>query len=283
MMSTSTGSAPERWQPPAQSTDCHVHVYDEKYPFARSANLRPTGAALYDYLRFRAELGLERTVLVQPSSYGTDNRCLLDALARMGNDARGVAVISAEVSDEELRRMDGLGVRGVRFNLTRPAGPGTQTMRELCARIAPLGWHVQLHTMGDVLPMLADDLDALENDVVIDHLGRIDPSAGMTHPAAKVIGELLAGGRCWIKLSGAYHDTTDPGRYRDTVQMARAWFKQAPDRCVWGTDWPHPSAMAGEKPLPDDRALLELVPTITGSDAATVTLMVHNPARLYGF
>lgn len=283
MTSAPTGSAPERWRPPAQSTDCHIHVYDEEYPFDEAANLRPTGVALDDYLRFRDELGLERTVLVQPSSYGTDNRCLLDALARLGDDARGVAVLSPEVSDDELRRLDGLGVRGIRFNLTRPAGPGTRAMRELSARIAPLGWHVQVHTMGDMFPALADDLRALESDVVIDHLGRINPSAGMAHPAAEVIGELLDGGRGWMKLSGAYHDTADPGRYSDTVEIARAWFQRAPERCVWGTDWPHPSAMAGEKPLPDDRTLLDLVPIITGSESAAVKLMVDNPAALYGF
>ena len=281
----SAGTSPARLSLPAGSVDCHHHIYDHRFPYAEGVTLRPPEATVAHYRLLQQRLGTSRSVVVQPSSYGTDNRCLLDALARFGDDARGVAVIDARTTDDELRAMDAAGVRGIRFNLSRPAGAGVELLGELARRVAPLGWHVQLHTLGDSYPAMAQALMDLPTPLVIDHLGRVPQPGGMQHAAWDVLRRLVDGGRTWIKLSGAYHDSHDGavGRYADAGAMTRAWLEQAPERMVWGTDWPHPAAMVGEKPMPDDALLLDLLGEWLPRPELLRTVLVDNPQRLYGF
>lgn len=281
----SAGNANALLAVPTGAVDSHHHIYDHRFPYAEGVTLRPPEATVADYRVLQGRLGTRRSVVVQPSSYGTDNSCLLDALAQFGDAARGVSVIDRQTTDAELHAMDEAGVRGIRFNLSRPAGAGMELLDELAKRIAPLGWHVQLHTLGDSYAAMESTLQRLPTPLVIDHLGRIPQPNGMNHPAWDVLRRLVDGGRTWIKLSGAYHDSRDgaDGHYADAGAMTRAWLEQAPERMVWGTDWPHPAAMVGEKPMPDDALLLNLLGAWLPKPDLLQKVLVDNPQRLYDF
>lgn len=280
----SAGDAPAMLALPAGSVDCHHHVYDNRFPYDPDTKLRLPDAAVSDYRQLQRRLGLQRSVVVQPSSYGIDNRCLVDALRQFGADARGIAVIGEQTSDEELQELHGAGVRGIRFNLSRPAGAGVELLDRLAARVAPLGWHAQIHTLGPGYVALEERLAALPVPLVIDHLGRIPQPEGTRHKGFAVLRRLVERGRTWIKLSGAYHDSvTGAPSYGDTGNMVRTWLKDAPERVVWGTDWPHPAAMIGEKPMPDDALLLDLFGEWVADNTLLKTVLVDNPCHLYGF
>jgi D-galactarolactone isomerase len=280
----SAGEAAARLAIPAGSVDCHHHIYDHRFPYDSETKLRPAEATVADYRRLQKRLGLQRSVVVQPSSYGTDNRCLVDALQRLGKDARGIAVIDERTPDSELVWLNDAGVRGIRFNLSRPAGAGVELMDRLCARIAPLGWHAQIHASGPSYVTLESKLAELPVVVVIDHLGRVPMPEGLRHEAFAALRRLVDRGRTWIKLSGAYHDSlAGAPSYADTGLMVGEWVKSAPDRVVWGTDWPHPAAMVGEKAMPDDARLLDLLGEWVADSAMLQSILVDNPGRLYGF
>lgn len=280
----SAGDAPARLALPAGSVDCHHHVYDNRFPYDPETRLRLPDATVSDYRKLQRRLGLQRNVVVQPSSYGTDNRCLVDALGQFGADARGVAVIDERTSDAELQALHEAGVRGIRFNLSRPAGAGIESLDRLAARIAPLGWHAQIHTTGAGYVALEARLAALPVPLVIDHLGRIPQPDGLRHEGHAVLRRLMERGRNWIKLSGAYHDSlVGAPTYADSGDIVRDWLTDAPERVVWGTDWPHPAAMVGEKPMPDDALLLDLFGAWAADRALLETVLVDNPCALYGF
>ncbi len=280
----SAGEAPATLALPAGSVDCHHHVYDNRFPYDPDTKLRLPDAAVSDYRQLQRRLGLQLSVVVQPSSYGTDNRCLVDALRQFGADARGIAVIGEQTSDEELQELHEAGVRGIRFNLSRPAGAGVELLDRLAARVAPLGWHAQIHTLGPGYVVLEERLAALPVPLVIDHLGRVPQPEGIRHKGFSVLRRLVERGRTWIKLSGVYHDSvTGAPSYGDTGNMVRTWLKDAPERVVWGTDWPHPAAMIGEKPMPDDALLLDLFGEWVADSTLLKTVLVDNPCHLYGF
>lgn len=208
----------------------------------------------------------------------------MDALTQFGAAARGVAVIDMQTPDAELHALNAAGVRGIRFNLSRPAGAGAELLELLTERIAPLGWHVQVHTLGNGYPAMESILQRLPTPIVIDHLGRIPQPGGLQHPAYAVLRRLVDRGNTWIKLSGAYHDShVGAPTYADSADMTHAWLTHAPERVVWGTDWPHPAAMVGEKPMPDDALLVDLLGRSLPLPSQLHTVMVTNPEKLYGF
>lgn len=280
----SAGEAAASIALPAGSVDCHHHVYDNRFPYDPATKMRLPDATVAHYRQLQQRLGLQRNVIVQPSSYGTDNRCLVDALLAFGSSARGVAVVDDSISEAELQSLHDAGVRGVRFNFSRPAGAGMELLGRIAARIAPLGWHVQVHTLGAGYLTLEPHLSALPVPLVIDHLGRVPQPEGVRHESFAVLRRLMDRGDTWIKLSGAYHDSLiGAPSYADTGVMVRTWLDDAPDRVVWGTDWPHPAAIVGEKPMPDDARLLDLFGEWTGNSALLKKVLVDNPCRLYGF
>ncbi len=282
---------------PQGSCDCHVHLFGpfERYPLAQRRLYTPAPAQTSDLLSILDRAGVERAVLVQPSAYGTDNRCLLDACAANPGRFRMVAVIDPDTETRELERMDALGVRGLRLNLASSGGrSGAETarlMQETARRIAPLGWHLQMFvdiaTVGQIAPVTR----ALPVDVVFDHMGMPDAGRGLSQPGLSALLELLARGRTWVKLSGAYRVSPDEYNNTHVSALARALIAANPDRVVWGSDWPHIGKHAHHhdeaappveyRPLDYGRLLAALSEWASADNLARV--LARNPAKLYGF
>ncbi len=265
---------------PPNATDCHHHIYDSRFKVAPTATLRPGDATVADYRKLQARIRTSRNIVVQPSTYGTDNALLVEALGQFGAQARGVAVVDTSVTDAELDRLHKAGVRGIRFNLVQ-AGATTPAMVEpLAARVNERGWHVQFHLLAAQIAEMAPLFARVPAQMVFDHMGRLPEPEGIRHPAFKVIAELVQKNRAWVKLSGAYMDTKlGPPAYADTSAVAKAYLDLAPERMVWGSDWPHPT----EKVKPDDAILFDLLLGWAPNEATRQRLLVENPAKLYGF
>src|SRR5689334_13576207 len=185
---------------PANSCDCHMHIYDSRFPFVANATLKPPDARVQDYRLLQKRLRTTRCVVVQPSSYGTDNRCTLDAVEQLGATARAVAVVDTNVTDAELKRLDAAGVRGIRFNLVQAGATTVDMLEPLSKRVNDLGWHVQIHMLADQIFEHKELLQRLSAPIVLDHLGRIPASSSITHPAFGVISKLIDKGQTWVKL-----------------------------------------------------------------------------------
>lgn len=276
----SAGTEAPKLKAPANACDCHMHIYNANYPVAPSATLKPPDALVADYKLLRERLGTSRNVVVTPSTYGTDNRVTLDAMAQIGATARGVAVVDTSVSDSELKRLNDLGVRGIRFNLVQAGATTVEMIEPLSKRINDLGWHIQIHMKGEQIAGIEDLLLRVPSPIVFDHLGRLAQPNALDSPGFKTISKLIDKGKTWVKLSGAYQDSkVGPPSYSDTIPVARAYIKAAPQRVVWASDWPHPS----EKEKPDDAVLFDLLAEWAPDPASRTFILVQNPATLYGF
>lgn len=280
----SAGSQPPATPVAADACDCHIHVYDSRFPADPQARLRPPDASAADYRRVQQRLGTRRAVLVTPSTYGSDNRCMLAGLAQMGDDARGVAVIDGRESPAELARLHALGVRGVRLNLSLGTVGTADDIAPLAARLADLGWHLQLLMPPDLLASLGPLLRGLPVPLVFDHFGRVAPQQAGQHPAHALLLQLLGEGRAWVKLSGGYivsplHSSEDAA----LTPLARSYLDAAPERVLWGSDWPHATASAGQQPMPDDARQLDALAHWCGSARRLRQVLVDNPQALYGF
>ncbi|MCK8786116.1 amidohydrolase family protein [Roseomonas sp. NAR14] len=278
----SSGMAAPRSAVPSGATDCHFHVYDARVP-SRPGTPHHPDAVEADYRALRQRLGLSRGVLVQPSAYGTDNSRHLQALETLGRaEHRMVAVVEPDVADAELRRLDAAGVRGVRFNLTMPGVLTAASVAPLGRRIAALGWHVQVNAPEPLLVALEPVLARLPCPVVLDHLGQVPQPAGTESAAFGTVRRLLDGGKAWVKISGPYIRSRAgaPG-FADSGRVATALAQAAPDRLLWGSDWPHPTQPPNRKP--DDADLLDRCAAWIGSTTLWHRMLVDNPAALYGF
>jgi D-galactarolactone isomerase len=276
----SAGTETPALKAPPNATDCHHHVYDAKYPADPTAVLHPGDAFVEDYRALQKRIGTTRSVIVQPSTYGTDNRCTLDALAALGKKSRAVAVVNDSVTDAELRRFDGLGVRGIRFNFTQAGATTPEMVEPLAKRIAPMGWHIQVNVPAARLVELMPIFARVPTPVVFDHLAHIPQPDGVQHPLFSQVCALLDRGHAWVKLSGAYGDSKiGPPTYADTSAVARAYVKRAPERLVWGSDWPHPT----EREKPDDAVLFDLLKDWAPDERVRHRILVENPQTLYGF
>jgi predicted TIM-barrel fold metal-dependent hydrolase len=274
---------------PPGACDAHCHVFgpSDRFPYVPERNYTPPDAPLENYLNLLDTLGLERAVIVQPSIYGTDNRCTEDAIRRMGRRARGVAVLDLSTGEPELARMHAAGFRGARINLAHTGGSTPlSALEELVEKIVPLGWHLQVYLRGRLLPELLPQLERLAVDLVIDHLGHFEAGQGTEQAGFQALLRLLERGRCWVKLCPYRFDSTGPP-YRKAAVFARALEQAAPERLVWGTDWPHPDIAtttpeAGET-MPNDGDLLDALGVWFEDDATIRRILVTNPAMLYGF
>ena len=276
----SSGSEAPKLAAPANACDCHMHIYDARFPVAPNATLRPPDALVTDYKLLQKRIGTTRNVIVTPSTYGTDNRVTLEAMQQIGPNARGVAVVDTSVKDDELKRMHDLGIRGIRFNLVQAGATTAEMIEPLSKRVNDLGWHIQIHMKGEQIAGIEDLLLRVPSPIVFDHLGRLAQPNALDNPGFKTISKLIDKSRTWVKLSGAYQDSkVGAPSYSDTVPVARAYIKAAPQRMVWASDWPHPT----EKDKPDDAVLFDLLAEWAPEAAVRTGILVQNPETLYGF
>lgn len=258
-------------------------MYDPRFAPAYPDRRLEQHATAHDYRRLRERLGLTHAVIVQPAAYGTDNRVTVDAIAALGAaTTRGIAVLHPDASDALLDELHGGGIRGLRFSIHDPrtAAVSIDMLAPLARRIARLGWHVQLHMLAGQLVEHAATIDALQVPMVIDHMARLPQPSPASHAAFALGARWLAEGRAWVKLSGPYLDTRVGGPdYADATAIAREFVQRAPDRCVWGSDWPHPT----ERDKPDDARLLGLLAEWIPDEGVRRAVLADNPRRLYGF
>jgi predicted TIM-barrel fold metal-dependent hydrolase len=279
----STGTERTTLAMPPDATDCHHHIYDRRYPWAPEATLKPGDATVDDYRRLQKRIGTTRNVIVQPSSYGVDNRLLVESIARFDGRARGIAVVNTNVTQAELEALNRAGVRGIRFNLAPPGTTTLEMVKPLAARIAPLGWHVQVNAPAAYLMQARATWYDLPCPVVFDHLAHVPEPDAVHREAFAMVSELLTGGKAYVKLIGFYNETqVGPPTYADSVALAAGFATVAPQRVLWGSDWPHPT----EQPLnriPDDALLADLFAHVVPEAATRKTILVDTPAQLYGF
>lgn len=270
-----------RLNAPKGACDTHMHIYEAKYSKAPTAKSDIPDAPVSDYLKVRERLGIDRTVVVQPNAYGTDNRCTLAAMKALGLSARGIAVVDQTVSDDELDRLTTLGIRGIRFHMLPGGALNWDILETMAARVATFGWHVQLQLDGRQFPEREAQIKRLTGTLVVDHVGKFLEPVMPDHPSFRVLLRLVENGRTWVKLSAPYEvSKVGPPNYDDVGTLAKALVKVAPDRMLWATNWPHTSTGANK---PDDSCLLDLLLDWVADDATRMKVLVSNPAQLYGF
>jgi predicted TIM-barrel fold metal-dependent hydrolase len=251
-----------------------------RFPFAPDRAYTPPDAGIDDFERLQQRLGLSGAVFVQASCHGTDNSAMLDALRRGAGRYAGVAMVDATFTDAELAELHDAGVRGTRFNFVAHLGgaPQPDEFWPVVHRVAELGWHVVLHFDAKDLAVYADLFARMPVPYLIDHMGRVDAGAGLDQAPFRALLELARDERCWVKVSGAERVTAGGGPpYDDVAPFARALIDAAPERVLWGTDWPHPNV----RHMPDDGDLVDLVAAFAPDEDARRTLLVDNPRRLY--
>lgn len=266
---------------PPDACDAHCHVFGPGavFPYAPERRYTPEDAPKESLAALHAHLGVGRAVIVQASCHGTDNRAMLDAIASAPGRYRGVAIVDSTVTDEGFDALHGGGVRGVRFNFVRHLGgaPDMRVFHDVVGRIGRLGWHVVLHLDASDIPELAGMIRGLPVPFVMDHMGRVDSSAGLDQPAFRALLDLARLETCWVKVCGA--ERISPPPYDRAIPFARALVEAIPDRVLWGTDFPHPNL----DHIADEADLVDLVPAIAPSAELRHRLLVANPSRLYGF
>ena len=264
---------------PRGTCDTHIHFYDHRYPSAPNTVLKPPDASVDDYAMVRKELGLNRCVIVQPTTYGLDNRCQLNAAHTFGDDARLIVVIDETVTTAELDEFENHGAVGARFHMLPGGTIGWASMAPVAARIADRGWHIQLQLDGRLLPEHLGDLRALPCGLVIDHIGRFMPPVEPEHPAFGALLTLVNQG-AWVKLSAPYEsDATAAPDFVFASRLARALVAERPERMLWATNWPHP----GQQAPPTPNNIATLLHSWVPDAGLRHTILVDNPCELYGF
>jgi predicted TIM-barrel fold metal-dependent hydrolase len=297
LFATSQPSTKVNFDVPAGSCDCHVHVFGDpqRYPFFADRTYTPETAPVGQLHSLLDALHLDRVIVVQPSVYGPDNTCTLDAIRELGNRARGVAVIDARTSDAALDQMAKGGIRGIRLNLSQlginePAA-ALREFQAAAARAKARGWHVQFNTSLKIIAAIAPQLLASAVPVVFDHFGGARGAAGVGQPGFAALVNLVKAGNAYVKISGAADQvSTNAPDYPEALPLARALVSANPQRVLWGTAWPHPGSTPGgkrtdlspNKPI-DDGRVLNLLPVWVPDAATRHAILVDNPARLYGF
>ena len=282
---------------PSGAVDTHVHIVGStaSYPFTAKRAYTPPEASVDQLRMLHRSLGIDRVVVVQPSFYGTDNRCTMDAVKSMGRTARAIVVIDEKTPETELDAMRRAGACGVRLNLAT-AGvndplASARFLRSAVERIRPLGWHVQLNTEPKIIGALKKEFDNLPVMIVFDHFGGADAARGVKDPGFDAMLDLVKACKAYVKISATNLFFTDPPHYAGYAEMAKALIAANPDRILWGSNWPHPAARPPghdfSQLLPwrdiDDAVVLNLSPTWEPNAEVHKKILVDNPARLFGF
>jgi 2-pyrone-4,6-dicarboxylate lactonase len=268
---------------PPLACDAHCHVFGPaaKFPYDPKAAYRPEDAPFEQLRALHQKLGIERAVIVHASCHGPDMRATLDAIARAGGRYRGTAIIDASYGDKDFEKMHEGGIRGVRFNFVKHLGgrPDMAFFQRTVERLKALGWHLILHLDAGDIVELRDILRRLPVPMVIDHMGRVKAAAGLHQEPFRALLELMRHDHAWVKVCGSERVSSMGPPFTDAIPFARALIEAAPDRVLWGTDWPHPNVTH----MPDDAGLVGLIPLMAPDAIQQKKLLVDNPARLYGF
>jgi predicted TIM-barrel fold metal-dependent hydrolase len=270
-----------KYTPPPGACDAHCHIFGPaaKFPYAGERRYTPPDSPREKLRALHDHLGISRAVLVQASCHGADNRAMLDAIAWSKGAWRGVAMVGEDVTERELEALHHGGARGVRFNFVRHLGgaPDAQAFERVLAMIAPLGWHVVLHFDAEDIESHADLFRRMRVPFVIDHMGRIDAGHGLDQRPFAMLLELMKNPRAWVKVSGPERVSSAGKPFHDARPFAEALVRAAPDRVLWGTDFPHPNV----KVMPNDGELVDLFAQIVPDEGLRKRILVDNPARLY--
>ncbi|TXN66582.1 amidohydrolase family protein [Methylobacterium sp. WL6] len=274
-------AGPTRYAVPAGAVDSHAHVIGRPpaHPFVANRSYTPPAAPAQAYLAMLDATGMAHGVLVQVSVHGTDNRLLLETLAANAERLRGIAVIPLGLPEGELRAMKDAGIVGLRLNVLYGGGIDFAAVEAYGALAREMGWHLQFLIDARSLPPLAARLSRLPVPFVVDHMGHMPTAAGLSDPGFSTLVALVRDG-AWVKLSGAFRTSVAGAPYADTIPFARALNDAAPERCLWGSDWPHVAAWDGPPKL---ATLLDLVADWVPDEARRRRLFVENPRALYGF
>lgn len=267
---------------PEGACDAHCHVFGPAavFPFAPTSTYQPEDAPKEKLFALHQHLGIARSVIVQASCHGTDNAAMVDALFAGKGNYRGIAMVTPDVSESELQLLHDAGVRGVRFNFVTHLGEAAdkEVVRAIVERIIPLGWHIVVHFDAFRLEELAPFLKELQLPIIIDHMGRIDASAGPDQFAFGLLLDLMQDERFWVKVCGPERISRAGPPFHDAAEYGRLLVQKFPDRVLWGTDWPHPNIKVH---MPDDGDLVDLLKIIAPTEASLKALLVDNPTRLY--
>ncbi len=275
-----------RYTLPTNSCDTHAHICGpaSRYQYDPSRIYTPPDALLSDYLAMLKTLGINRAVIIQPSVYGIDNTVTLEAIKASPIPCHGVAVIDSSVTNAELQTMHDTGIRGIRLNLVdvnNPSGEIPLDMaRKLAELIAPLGWHVEFLIHIDDYPNLDEQFTDFPTDIVVGHMGYMRPGKTTKEPGFKALLKLMEKGQCWVKLTGPYRISSGDMPYPGVLELAQTLVATAPERILWGSDWPH---VMLKKPMPNDGILCDLLINWIPENTMRHIVLVDNPAKLYGF
>jgi predicted TIM-barrel fold metal-dependent hydrolase len=273
-----------RFKPPPLACDAHCHVFGPaaKFPYAADAPYWPPDSPFESLQSLHKILGIERAVIVHASCHGSDMRVTLDAIARSGGKYRGTAIIDESYGDKEFKHMQDGGIRGVRFNFVQHLGgrPDMKFFDRTVARLREMGWHLILHLDANDLVEFRKKFEALPVPMVIDHMGRVKAAEGLDQAPFKILLDFLRNENFWVKVCGAERVSSKGPPFTDAVPFARALIQAAPERVLWGTDWPHPNV---GKHMPNDGELVDLFAQMAPEPELQRKILVDNPARLYGF
>ena len=272
-----------KFRPPPLACDAHCHIFGPaaKFPFAPDASYHPPDSPFEGLQKLHAILGFERAVIVHASCHGSDMRATLDGIKRSKGAYRGTAIIDESYSEKDFQRMQDGGIRGVRFNFVQHLGgrPDMAFFHRTVARLKDMGWHLIVHLDAQDLVELRDMFMKIPVPMVIDHMGRVQASKGLDQEPFRVLLDFMKNQNTWVKVCGAERVSSKGPPFDDAVPFARALIAAAPDRILWGTDWPHPNV----KIMPNDGDLVDLFPLMAPEPELQRRILVDNPARLYGF
>jgi len=273
-----------RFKAPALTCDTHCHIFgpDRLYPYAPDRTYTPPDAPLEKFRELHGKIGVERAVIVNASCHGLDNRVVTDAIAQSNGRYKGIANIDDSVSDKELEKLNEQGIKGCRFTFLKRLG-GVKDMaafHRIVARIKPLGWHVDIYLDHETVEEFTPLLKNLPIPYVIDHMGTVLAAKGVDQDNFKhLINLVRSDEKCWVKLTGFERATATGAPFHDAIPFAVKLVDAAPERMLWGTDWPHPNV----KHMPNDGDLMDLVPLFAKGSDVQHQILVDNPARLFGF
>ncbi len=268
---------------PPGACDTHIHLFGPaaKYPFASDSPYSAKDAPPEMLFKLQDVLGLSTAVIVSPGGYGRDYTMLADVLTKYPARFRGIALVKPDIPTSELARLSTLGVKGMRMMSSKRGQHVPNFDPEIAARVHEHGWHIQFYPHGTDIIDYADKLLSLKNDIVLDHFASIPAAGGVDQPAMKTVMKMLDTGRVWLKLSGPMRCTTQNLPYPSVTPMAQAFVKHAPERMVWGSDWPHVN-LDGREPT-DDGGLINLIADWIPDEATRKRILVDNANKLYGF